>query len=175
METSVMHLCIPSKHKGCIIPRLCSWTALGIVMNEKLVKKNAYHFPLFDLSKQPENVVIIRNIPSHDYSTIVKHIKRKLESMCHIVSIKNAKSSHWNYRAMKVTVETSEEAVDVVKYFDGCKYDYSYITARMNMRDISDWDSIRPLLSLTPPSQHEFTIPGYYDGHLYINEGRYDE
>ena len=164
MEASIMHLCIPSiQDNGCIIPSEWSWTALGIVMNEELNKENAYHFPLFDLSKQPENVVIIRNIPSDYYWNIVEHIKSKLESICHIVSTEEAISSNWNYRdynygAMKVTLETSEDAMNVVKDFDGCRYDHFYLTARMNMRDISDCDSIRPLLSLTPPSQHKFTI-----------------
>ena len=76
-------------------------------------------------------------------------IKKKSESLCHIISTEEAYYFNSNYRVMKVTVEISEDVVEEVKCIEGCEDDHYDLTARMNMRDLTNWDSIPSLLSLS--------------------------
>ena len=148
IESVILHLCIAASNDyGFISPSGCSWKALEIVKNETLNRRNTYHFPLYDLSKQPENVAIIRNIPSEYYSAIVKDIKKRIESICPILSSEEVRAGDLKYGVMRVTVERCEDALNVVRYFDGCMYNDSYLGARMNMREMGgECDSVIELL-----------------------------
>ena len=66
METSIMHLCIPTQtqRKGLILPSECSSSALSMLLCVKSDRQFTYHFPVYDIHDQSSTVVIIRNLPS---------------------------------------------------------------------------------------------------------------
>ena len=113
-----MHLCIPDykekekKKDGLIIPSECSLNAVSVLLNEKSDRYSSYHFPVYDITVEPSNVVIIRNLPSNFdlRSRDGAELKRMIENVCPIVSINQASTSLRQYGVVRVTLRNSEDA-----------------------------------------------------------------
>ena len=132
METSIMHLCIPDQTKkknGLIIPSVCSFNALSVLLNERSDEKSPYHFPVFDINDQQLNAVIIRNLPSgfdYQYSSFGDELKSLIMSICPIVSVVqaiNLRRRMWpprRYGIVRVGVNNPDDAKIVQERIDGC-------------------------------------------------------
>ena len=124
METSVMHLCIPDYEKkkkekdGVIVPSECSLNALSVLLNEISDWRCEYHFSVYDINEQPSNVVIIRNLPSVFY--LNSDIGNQLKSM--IQDISTTVSIYQSYGVVRVTLNSSDDALMVAERIDGCEF-----------------------------------------------------
>ena len=118
METSIMHLCIPDdiqkkEEDGLILPSWCSYSALRILLNEKVQWRCAYHFSEYDVNDELSNVVIIRNLPSRYPNSALTDM---IEQVSKVVSIEEQR------RVCRIKLRTTHGARKVVEALNGREF-----------------------------------------------------
>ena len=124
METCIMHLCIPDYKKkekekekdSLIVPSECSLDALSIFLNEESSRNLPYHFPVYDLTRQPTNFLVFRNLPSSYYDSFKDTLQPLILSSCDASSFIQLDSS---FRIISLILPTSQDAVFVVARMNG--------------------------------------------------------
>ena len=145
METSIMHLCIPDyeSETGAIIPHYCSLNALCVCLNDESDRRCPYHFPVYQLNKEPTNVLIIRNLPSR--FDIESEIGNELTDMINNISevdyIEQEEGKcnpfeydeHSRYEVIRVTLLSDERAGTVVMRLDGSEFYGTYMSVKQGI------------------------------------------
>ena len=176
METSVMHLCIPDYKKkekwGYITPDFPTYYALTILLNEVVNLSCMYHFPVYDLSREFSNVVIIRNLPERFDIRFRNALTTMIESICPVISIhsprvKGERDYRWHsitHTCMRVTLESSAGAKQVVKRMDGMEFEGVYLSVRQGMKQEEEEEIYIPPLSPYDSMEEEMWDDEYLYG-----------
>ena len=147
METSVIHLCIPDEMPRkdiLLVPTECSYNALSVLLNERIDTEFTYHFPVYDITCQPPNVVIVRNYPSQSQFSNSTVLKALTDSICRIASIKQAHAEKYEeYGVVKVQVNSREDAMKVVELVNGCAFHGNELRMSIGMCNAETVERIR--------------------------------
>ena len=134
METSIMYLCFPDYDKqekdGLIVPSECSYDALSVLLNRVSDRDAPYHFAVYDINNEPSNVVFIRNIPYNLFFRFEDEaeLRSMIQKVCTVSSIDPIL-----YEVMRVTLNSSDDAMKVAYYIDGQMFHNRYLSVSGKM------------------------------------------
>ena len=146
MEVFIMHLCIPNTKGvtfGTVVPSRCSVHSLRVLLNEKVDTNNPHHFPIYDLTHTPINVLIIRNLPLKFDRVMVIELIKAIDSIAEVASAEQELLLRYNldefgetestFAVIRVLLFSDEYAPQVVRRLDGSEFYGKYLSVKQGL------------------------------------------